>query len=526
MLNVVHIPITLTNLLILIALLFTLKTLAILSFYYVRVRIVTRYERDMRAALFEQTMHASWPYLMKQRTGYLEKTIMVDAASSTDLLSYLTEIILVITSLMIYTIVALTISPIITITTLTVGAILFLGLKPLVFKAKKIAGQEESRMKEVAGFINENVSGAKTIKALNVEQSVITKAEQFFDKFRSLHIARVFLNDITSQTMQLTSILFVLALFLVSYLFNEFNLVSFAVIIYIIQKIFTYVQSGQNKFQNINANLPFLENVLRYKKSISKNLENDSVGKPFNFSKTLSFHDVYFGYDPNRNVLNGFSALINRGEIIGIIGPSGVGKTTIVDLLLRLLRSHHGTIEIDGENVDNIGLQAWRSHVGYVSQDIFLTNDTIENNIKFFSDISDEQMRKAAAQAHIAETIEALPERYQTMVGERGTKLSVGQRQRIVLARVLARNPEILILDEATSALDAESEVAIQKTIEEIRGGITIIMIAHRLSSITNADRLLVIDEGKVKEEGSPKELLANTKSYFYKIHSLVNESH
>lgn len=525
-LHAVHIPITLTSLLILIASLFILKTLAILLFYYVRVRIVTRYEREMRAALFEQTMRASWPYLMKQRTGYLEKTIMIDAANSTNLLSYLTEIILIVTSLTIYTIVALTISPIITITTLIVGAALFLGLKPLVFKSKKIASQEEQRMKGVAGFINESIAGAKTIKALHAEQPIITKADEFFNKFRSLHVARVFLTDITSQTMQLVSILFVIVLFLVSYLFNEFNLVSFAVIIYIIQKIFAYVQSGQNKFHNINANLPFLENVLRYQRSISENLESERTGEPFDFNQTLTFRDVNFEYETNQVVLKGLTASIKRGEIVGIIGPSGAGKTTIVDLLLRLLTPSRGAIEIDGKNISSIGLQAWRNHVGYVSQDIFLINDTIENNIKFFSDISDEQMKKAAAQAHIAKTIEALPEQYKTMVGERGTSLSVGQRQRIVLARVLARNPDILILDEATSALDAESEAAIQKTIEEIRGDVTIIMIAHRISTITNADRLLVIDQGKIKEEGTPKELLANKQSYFYKIHSLVNETH
>ena len=208
---------------------------------------------------------------------------------------------------------------------------------------------------------------------------------------------------------------------------------------------------------------------------------------------------------------------------MGLIGPSGAGKTTIVDLLLRLYQSQKGIIELDGGDISDIKMKEWRTNIGYVPQDAFMINDTIENNIRFYGDsVTNEDIMEAVKMANIYEFIESQPEKFQAMVGERGTLLSGGQRQRIVLARVLARKPKILILDEATSSLDNESEFLIQKAIEGLRGKISILMIAHRLSTVMIADNLIILENGKIIESGSPKNLLQDENSYFYKNYNLM----
>jgi len=191
-----------------------------------------------------------------------------------------------------------------------------------------------------------------------------------------------------------------------------------------------------------------------------------------------------------------------------------------------LLRPKNGEILIDGANIDEIDKKSWHDNIGYVSQDIFLLNNTIENNIRFYNNsLKRENIIEAAKSANIYDFIETLPNKFQTLVGEQGIQLSGGQRQRIVLARALARKPPILVLDEATSALDNESEHKIQEAIKNLRGKLTILIIAHRLSTVMHSDKILVLKDGIIAEEGSPKELLSNSQSYFYKNYNIDKET-
>ena len=208
--------------------------------------------------------------------------------------------------------------------------------------------------------------------------------------------------------------------------------------------------------------------------------------------------------------------------MVGLIGSSGAGKTTVADLLLRLFRPNSGKILLDGKDIEEINIKSWRKKIGYVSQDVFLLNDTIKNNIKFFDkSVSSEDIANAVEAASARDFIQKLPDGLNTIVGERGIKLSAGQRQRIALARVLARNPEILILDEATSALDNKSELLVQGAIENLKGKVTVLAIAHRLSTVMNSDRLLVLEKGRILEEGAPRQLLKDKDSHFYKMYNI-----
>jgi len=207
---------------------------------------------------------------------------------------------------------------------------------------------------------------------------------------------------------------------------------------------------------------------------------------------------------------------IKKGFTVGLVGPSGGGKTTVFDLMLRFLEPDKGKILLDGIPVSHISIEEWRKSITYIPQDVFLINDTVENNIRFFNDnISYKEIVEAAKKAHIYEMIQKFPEKFDTKVGERGMRLSVGQRQRIAIARALTRNPKILLLDEATSALDAESEKAIKEVIKELKGNITICMIAHRTSTLSDVDTIFVLENGKITEEGMPDKLSENSQGYF-----------
>ncbi len=317
------------------------------------------------------------------------------------------------------------------------------------------------------------------------------------------------------------SVIFVLMLFAFAYKTSTFNFPAFVAIVYLIQRIFSQIQDLQAQTQNVFGLLPYMEHVLSYQKRMRKNEEEEGGGKPFVFEKDLLFERVSFGYGQNA-ILDNLSFRINRGSFTGLIGSSGSGKTTIVDLMLRLFVPQKGNILLDGLLVSEIDVHDWRKNVGYVSQDIHLINDTVENNIRFFDDsISREEILYAAKQAQIYDFIDSLPEKFSSVVGERGIQLSAGQRQRIVIARVLVRHPKLLILDEATSALDNESEKHIQAVIESLKGHITVLVIAHRLGTVMNCDTLMVLDKGKIIETGAPNDLLKDKQTYFYKAYNI-----
>lgn len=515
-----HIPFSFRYLLGFILGLFILRAVSMVVFGYIRGWISADFLGKESERVLRLTLHASWPFLLKQKIGTMHNTLVRDIQCMGSLLGVVSQIIQSFSGFLIYLLVAVNISPIMTLYTLVGGAILFFVVRPFLYRTRNIGEQVAGVEKQFAQFLSEHVIGMKSIKAAGATHAALTGGTTHIHLLRTLSIRQAFIRSASTSLFQPFSIVLVVVLFLLTYRAPDFSIIAFGATLYLIQKIFTYLESGQNALHSIGELLPYAQNVANFKKMLEEHREQVAQGeRPFSFENALTFNQISFWHAESQPVLTNVSFSIARGETIGLIGPSGAGKTSIADLILRLFRPTSGTLSLDGGPADEIDMEDWRRHVGYVAQDVFLFNESLKENIRFYRPgLSQEDIEEAAKQANIYDFITKLPEGFETKTGDRGTMLSGGQRQRIALARALAGSPSLLILDEATSALDHESERLIHESIRALHGKLTVLIIAHRPSTVAEADKIFVLDRGRVVEHGTPQELLQNSNSYFSKM--------
>ena len=289
---------------------------------------------------------------------------------------------------------------------------------------------------------------------------------------------------------------------------------SFSVLVFLTQRFlwpFTRLGETIDLFERSMASTKRILELLKTTCKIT-NKKNASIME--NLNRAIQFKDVNFGYS-EKNVFENLNLIINKGDFIGIAGQTGSGKTTLIKLLFRFYEVNSGNILFDDKNINNINIESLRSKIGLVNQEIFLFDGTIKQNICYpNTDINNTLLMEVAQSSQCLEFIKKLPNGFDTIIGERGQKLSVGQKQRIGIARALYKKPDILIFDEATSAVDNETEHLIQKALKEISKNCTTLVIAHRLSTIKNASKIIVLGNHKVSEQGTHEDLIKNNRFY------------
>ncbi len=329
----------------------------------------------------------------------------------------------------------------------------------------------------------------------------------------------------TQAIREPASVIFLLFVIIIQVLVFDSPIAPIFVALLLFHRGMQHMIGIQDDWQRTMEKIGSLEMVMKEFEILEENKEQSGTRKIGAISEGIHFEDVYFKYeDKDDFVLKNVNIDIPVNKMIAVVGESGAGKSTLIDMMTLLLRPKQGDIYIDSINSKEVDIASWRSQIGYVSQETVVFDDTIANNICLWKGDyeNDEEVRervhKAAERAYAHDFVENLNQGYQTVVGDRGVRLSGGQRQRLFIARELYKNPNLLILDEATSSLDTESERFIQKSIDSLKGSMTVVIIAHRLSTIKNSDLIYVIEDGNIIEHGTYDELTLNRKSRFSKM--------
>lgn len=380
-------------------------------------------------------------------------------------------------------------------------------------RLKKAFGDERTWTANQNSFVQERLAGMQIIQVFNREEQEFKKFDEINITLKGALLRTVFIFSLFFPVVELISSVFIgFILF-----YGGYITITAGVVIAFIQYISMLIRPLRqiaDRFNNIQRGIVGAERVLGL---IDEDFQMTNEGKVMKdeFEGKIEFRDVRFSYDEKQEVLKGISFKVNPGESVAIVGATGAGKTTIISLITRLYDINSGSILIDDVNLKDYELYNLRSHIGVVLQDVFLFHGSIYENLAFGDDtITLDKIKKAAAEIEVDDFIRQLPGEYDYVVSERGSSISLGQRQLLSFLRAYLSNPKILILDEATSSIDHESEKLIQRATEKITQNRTSIIIAHRLSTIEKADKIIVMDGGKIVEEGKHTELLQRNGYY------------
>lgn len=487
---------------------------------YFSFRMSAGMENDMRRDLFQHLQKMSYGFFDKNKSGNLLSRLTNDLADVGELGGRGPNDLLVCSISMLGTMAMLLwMNPVLG------GLIVVLLLLKVVHtvkmnvKMKKAFYANKEAMGELSAKAAESINGARLVKAFAMEQEdqkeFMHKADDYLSARKtSFKIRSYFMGSMLFFSNFINIAILVVGSILIHKNMMKFSdLVAFLLYVGMFMKPLMQLMGFTEMYQRGLAGYRRFYEIMEQKPDIIDKPE----AKDIEVSKgEIVFNDVTFGYEPERPIIKNLNLTIKPGETVAFVGSTGAGKTTIANLLLRFYEPQSGNITLDGVNITDIAQTSLRKNIGLVQQDVFLFSDSVSHNIGFGREgASNEEIQAAAASAAADDFIQQLPNGYDTEIGERGVRLSGGQKQRLAIARAFLKNPRVLVFDEATSALDNKTEKLIQEKLEQLSKGRTTLIIAHRLSTIQKADKIVVLKNGKVVEQGRHEELINQKGAYF-----------
>ncbi|ADQ18331.1 ABC transporter related protein [Leadbetterella byssophila DSM 17132] len=495
---------------------------------YLSVRVLEKFKTNMIANLrnrvFEHTMGLHLGFFTNERKGELMSRITGDVQEvENSIASSFSAVIKESISLVSFIVALVAISWELSLFALLLVPVISGFLAYMIKKLRTNATDSQQRLSNIVTVMDEAFGSMRVVKAFRAERFVSGKFAHENDQYRKAVYGYSKKRELASPFSEFSGVTAVAGLLyfggaLILNQSSDLQASDFITFIALFSQITRPAKDISNAFGQAQRGIVAGGRILEL---LDKDVEIPDGQMEMKFEKEIEFDHVNFSYTTDRPILKDISFTLNKGETVALVGASGGGKSTIADLLIRFYDVSSGKIKIDGVDIRDLSQSSLRSQMGVVTQEPMLFNDTIANNIAFGRVVSEEEIIRAAKIANAHDFIMAQPEGYQTSVGDRGSRLSGGQKQRISIARAIVQNPPILILDEATSALDTESEKLVQEALTELMKNRTTLVVAHRLSTIQNANKILVINEGKIVEAGTHEELVALNQGYYRKLASL-----